>query len=405
MRDDSYLDWPFLEARHREIAAAVDRFALSELAGAAGGDESGEQLDATCRELVRKLGAAGLLRHTVPAAYGGASAQLDVRALCLVRERLAFHGALPDFSFVMQGLGSGAISLFGSEELKQRYLPPLARGETIAALAMSEENSGSDVAAMSTTARRDGEHYVIDGEKTWISNGGIADFYLVIARSGEAPGARGLSAFVLDAGTPGLRVKERIDLLAPHPMATLSFEGCRIPAGNLVGRAGEGFKVAMSNLDIFRTTVGAAALGFARRALAETLARVEQRQMFNQKLADFQLTQVKIADMATRIDAAALLIYRSAWTRDSGATRVTREASMAKMYATEIAQEVVDDAVQLFGGLGVKKGQVVERLYREVRALRIYEGATEVNKLVIAGQVLRQYRELRDQTRQDPLGQ
>lgn len=390
MRDDSYLAWPFFEARHTDLAAALDRFAQTELTNVGDGEH---QLDETCRGLVRKLAVAGLLRHTVPAAYGGASAQLDVRSLCLARERLAYHSGLADFSFVMQGLGTGAISLFGDEAMKRRYLPPIARGEKIAALAMSEENSGSDVAAMSTSARRDGDSYVIDGEKTWISNGGIADHYLVIARTGEAVGAKGLSAFIVDADTPGFSIKERIDLIAPHPMATLRFDHCRIPAGNMVGAPGQGFKVAMGNLDIFRTTVGAAALGFARRALSETLARVTARSMFNQKLADFQLTQVKIADMATRIDAAALLVYRSAWTRDTGATRVTREASMAKMYATEIAQEVVDDAVQLFGGLGVKKGQVVERLYREVRALRIYEGATEVNKLVIAGQVLRQYTE------------
>jgi acyl-CoA dehydrogenase len=390
MGDRSWLAWPFFDARHRELSGALDQFTATHITTDKAEQEE-SHLDDTCRGFVRSLGSAGFLRLAIPAAYGGANDKIDVRSLCIAREQLAYASALADFSFVMQGLGTGAMSLFGSHELKTRYLPPVARGEKIAALAMSEANAGSDVAAISTTARRDGDAFVIDGEKTWISNGGIADHYIVIARTGEAPGAKGLSAIVVDADTPGFSVKERIEVIAPHPLATLRFDSCRVPATNLVGAVGDGFKVAMGNLDIFRTTVGAAALGFARRALDEALARVTTRSMFNQKLADFQLTQVRIADMATSIDAAALLVYRAAWTKDSGAARVTREASMAKMFATEIAQQVVDDAVQLFGGQGVKKGQVVERLYREVRALRIYEGATEVNKLVIGSQTLRQF--------------
>ncbi|MCW5750046.1 MAG: acyl-CoA dehydrogenase family protein [Alphaproteobacteria bacterium] len=384
MPDPTYLDWPFFAPSHRSLAGEVDAFARANLADL----EHHGPVEDICRRLVRELGRAGLLRHTVPAAYGGLSDRLDVRSLCMVRERLAYADGLADFSFVMQGLGTGAISLFGNEETKRKYLPPVARGEKIAALAMSETDAGSDVAAIATTARRDGDHYVIDGEKTWISNGAIADQFVAIVRTGEGDGAKGLSAMVVDADSPGFTVKERIEVIAPHPLATLRFENCRVPVGNLLGEPGQGFKVAMSNLDIFRSTVGAAALGFARRALDEALARVAVRKVFGQKLADFQMTQAKIADMATEIDAAALLVYRAAWVKDSGAPRVTREASMAKMYATEMAQRVVDQAVQLFGGLGVASGQMVERLYREVRALRIYEGTTEVNKLVIAGQVM-----------------
>lgn len=387
MSDRTYLAWPFFDAAHRSLADEVDVFAATRLPAI---DHHGD-VEEACKVLVRELGRAGLLRHTVPAAYGGVSERLDVRSLCLVREHLAYADGLADFSFVMQGLGTGAISLFGSEEIKRRYLPPVARGERIAALAMSEANAGSDVAAIATTARRDGEEYVLDGEKTWISNGAIADQFVAIVRTGEGPGAKGLSAIVVDSDSPGFSVKERIEVIAPHPLATLRFEGCRVPARNLLGEPGQGFKVAMSNLDIFRSTVGAAALGFARRALDEALRRIAEREIFGRKLADFQLTQAKIGDMATEIDAAALLVYRAAWVKDSGAARVTREASMAKMYATEMAQRVVDQAVQLFGGLGVTSGQMVERLYREVRALRIYEGTTEVNKLVIASQAIQAY--------------
>jgi len=383
MGDRSYLSWPFFEERHRALAAELDRFAAARLAHVAHDD-----LDTTCKDLVRDLGRAGLLQLCVPAAFGGRTERLDVRALCLAREMLAYHAGLADFAFVMQGLGTGAIGLFGPDALQAKYLPPVGRGERIAALAMSEADAGSDVAAISTTAEDRGDHYLLNGEKTWISNAGLADHYVAIVRTGEGPGAKGLSAIVVDADAPGFSVKARIDVIAPHPLGTLRFENCRVPKTNLLGAAGQGFKIAMANLDIFRSTVGAAALGFARRALDEALARSRARQMFGSRLADFQLTQAKIADMATEIDAAALLIYRAAWTKDQGADRVTREASMAKMFATEAAQRVVDQAVQLFGGLGVVSGQTVEQLYREVRALRIYEGTTEVNKLVIAGQTM-----------------
>lgn len=387
MSDSTFLTWPFFEATHRRLAAALDEFSAAELSAV---PHHGD-VEEICRGLVRKLGQTGFLRYTVPAAYGGHHDRLDVRSLCLCREKLAYANGLADFSFVMQGLGTGAISLFGSTELKKKYLPPVGRGERIAALAMSEENAGSDVAAIATTARREGDFYVLDGEKTWISNGAIADQFVAIVRTGEGPGAKGLSAIVVDADSPGFSVKQRIEVIAPHPLATLRFDSCRVPASNLLGEPGQGFKVAMANLDIFRSTVGAAALGFARRALDEALRRTTEREIFGRKLSEFQLTQAKIGNMATEVDAAALLVYRAAWTKDSGASRVTREASMAKMYATEMAQRVVDQAVQLFGGLGVTSGQVVEQLYREVRALRIYEGTTEVNQLVIAGQTMQAF--------------
>ncbi|WP_197357799.1 acyl-CoA dehydrogenase family protein, partial [Ralstonia pseudosolanacearum] len=319
---------------------------------------------------------------------GGAGEAIDTRAICLIRETLARHSGLADFAFAMQGLGSGAISLHGTPAQRARYLAKVARGEAIAAFALSEPEAGSDVAAMACAARADGDSYVLDGEKTWISNGGIADFYVVFARTGEAPGARGISAFIVEAGTPGFEIAERIDVIAPHPLARLRFTDCRIPAGQRVGAAGEGFKVAMRTLDVFRTSVAAAALGFARRALDEALARATTRKMFNGVLADFQLTQAKLAQMATAIDSAALLTYRAAWQRDQGRS-VTREAAMAKMTATENAQQVIDAAVQMWGGLGVVSEQPVERLYREIRALRIYEGATEVQQLIIARDLLR----------------
>jgi acyl-CoA dehydrogenase len=325
----------------------------------------------------------------VPSAFGGRLPALDSRSLCVVRETLARHDGLADFAFAMQGLGSGAIAIAGSQELKQRFLPRVARGEAIAAFALSEPDAGSDVAAMATTARQEGNTYVLDGTKTWISNGGIADFYTVFARTGDAPGARGLSAFVVDAATPGLEIAERIDVIAPHPLATLRFASCRVPASHRLGGSGEGFKVAMQTLDIFRASVAAAALGFARRALDEAIARATSRRMFGQTLADFQLTQAAIAEMATAIDTSALLTYRAAWLRDVKHVRTTREAAMAKMVATEEAQRVIDRAVQLFGGQGVTSGNPVERLYREIRALRIYEGATEVQKLIIARETLK----------------
>ncbi|HEX8602845.1 MAG TPA: acyl-CoA dehydrogenase family protein [Pseudoduganella sp.] len=387
MADKAYLDWPFLAPRHRTLEGELDTWAAANLHCAH--RAHGADVDAACRALVRQLGEAGWLRHAVGGGqYGGSADALDTRALCLIRETLARHEGLADFAFAMQGLGSGAISLFGSAAQKAAWLPRVARGDAIAAFALSEPQAGSDVAALQCKAVRDGDHYVLDGEKTWISNGGIADFYMVFARTGEAPGAHGISAFIVDAGTAGLAIAERIDVIAPHPLARLRFDACRIPAGCLVGEAGQGFKVAMATLDVFRTSVAAAALGFARRALDEALAHATSRTMFGQTLADFQLTQARLAQMATGIDAAALLTYRAAWLRDTG-SKVTKEAAMAKMTATETAQQVIDAAVQMFGGQGVVSGAIVERLYREIRALRIYEGATEVQQLIIARELLR----------------
>jgi acyl-CoA dehydrogenase len=379
------LSWPFFDDAHRGFAAALAQWAPATLPSLPHDD-----VDAACRARVKALGEAGFLRAAVPSEYGGHYPRLDVRTLCLAREILGWHDGLADFAFAMQGLGTGSISLYGSDDLKARYLPPVRDGRAIAAFALSEPEAGSDVAALATTIRPDGPAHVrIDGTKTWISNGGIANHYIVFARSGEAPGARGLSAFVVDADTPGLSVAERIEVIAPHPLATLSFDGVRVPVSHRLGNLGDGFKVAMATLDIFRPTVGAAALGFARRALHETVERAATRKLFGAPLGDLQLTQAAIADSASDVDAAALLVYRAAWTKDRGAVRVTREAAMAKMFATEAAQRVIDRAVQLFGGLGVTKGVKVEELYREIRALRIYEGATEVQKIVIARELLR----------------
>lgn len=379
MADTTYLDWPFFEPWHAQLARDLDAWAQAHLHA-----EHGPDVDAECRALVRALGVGGWLRHAV----GESGAAIDTRTLCLIRETLARHSGLADFAFAMQGLGSGAISLHGTPEQRARYLERVARGEAIAAFALSEPEAGSDVATMGCTARAEEGGYVLDGEKTWISNGGIADFYVVFARTGEAPGARGISAFIVDADTPGFSIAERIEVIAPHPLARLRFDGCRVPAAQRLGAPGEGFKVAMRTLDVFRTSVAAAALGFARRAMDEALARATTRRMFGGVLADFQLTQAKLAQMATAIDSAALLTYRAAWLRDRGAV-VTREAAMAKMTATENAQQVIDAAVQLFGGLGVVSGQPVERLYREIRALRIYEGATEVQQLIIGRDLLK----------------
>ena len=380
-----HLRWPFFEDRHRAFAAALDAWAVREVR-----DAHGVDVDALCRRLVRQLGDAGWLRPTVAGtAHGGAADVIDTRMLCLARETLARHAGLADFAFAMQGLGSGAISLAGTPAQRARWLPRVARGEAIAAFALSEPESGSDVAAMQCAARIDGEHAVLDGEKTWISNGGIADFYVVFARSGEAPGSRGISAFIVEADAPGFAVAERIDVIAPHPLARLRFTNCRVPLANRIGAGGEGFKVAMRTLDVFRTSVAAAALGFARRAMQEGLARTASRKMFGQTLADFQLTQARLATMATTIDSAALLTYRAAWQRDQG-ERVTRQAAMAKLAATEGAQQVIDAAVQLFGGLGVVSGHPVERLYREIRSLRIYEGASEVQQLIIGRDLLKE---------------
>ena len=386
MADTSYLKWPFFEAHHARLAQSLDAWARQNIAHSHGSD-----VDAECRQLVKALGEAGWLRHAVAGtAYGGAGEHIDTRAICLIRETLARHSGLADFAFAMQGLGSGAISLAGSEEQKKRYLSLVARGNAISAFALSEPDAGSDVAAMACEARLEGDHYVINGEKTWISNGGIADFYVVFVRTGEAAGSRGLSALIVEAGTPGFEIAERINVIAPHPLARLKFSNCRVPAAQLVGAAGEGFKVAMRTLDVFRTSVAAASLGFARRAMDEALQRATSRKMFGGVLADFQLTQAKLAQMATQIDSAALLTYRAAWLRDQG-ENVTREAAMAKMTATENAQQVIDAAVQIWGGLGVVSEQPVERLYREIRALRIYEGATEVQQLIIGRDLIKSH--------------
>ena len=389
-----HLRWPFFEERHRAFATLLDTWAAHEVR-----DLHGSDVDALCRGLVLRLGEAGWLRPTVAGiAHGGSADVIDTRMLCLARETLARHCGLADFAFAMQGLGSGAISLAGTPAQQAQWLPRVARGQAIAAFALSEPDAGSDVAALQCAARIDGEQAVLDGEKTWISNGGIADFYVVFARTGEAPaapqagapvrGAKGISAFIVEAGTPGFEVAARIDVIAPHPLASLRFTNCRVPLSNRVGAAGEGFKVAMRTLDVFRTSVAAAALGFARRAMEEGLARAAGRKMFGQTLADFQLTQSRLATMATTIDSAALLTYRAAWQRDLGAN-VTREAAMAKWAATEGAQQVIDAALQLFGGLGVVSGHPVERLYREIRSLRIYEGASEVQQLIIGRDILK----------------
>ena len=381
------LSWPFFNDGHRDFAERLSRWAADNLHKLPHDD-----VDEACRARVKALGEAGFLTPTVPGEFGGMHPTLDVRTLCLAREILGYYDGLADFSFAMQGLGTGSITLYGSPELKSRYLPNVGAGKSIAAFAISELEAGSDVAALKMTAEPDGNTHVrLNGNKTWISNGGIADHYVVFARTGEAPGARGLSAFMVDADTPGLSVQERIEVIAPHPLATLRFDNVRVPVANRLGGPGEGFKVAMATLDIFRSTVGAAALGFARRALHEMTKRAVTRKLFGAPLGDLQLTQGALADSATDVDTSALLVYRAAWTKDNGAARVTSEAAMAKMHATESAQRVIDRAVQLFGGQGVTKGNKVEELYREIRALRIYEGATEVQKVVIAREALKNY--------------
>jgi acyl-CoA dehydrogenase len=386
MTDLSHIAWPFFGDAHRHFASALAQWAKQEVTG----HIDHADVDRSCRSLVRALGEAGWLKAIVPKAYGGLSEKIDVRMLCLAREILGWHDSLADFAFAMQGLGTGSISLFGSDALKAKYLPPVCDGRHIAAFALSEPEAGSDVSALATTAVSDGPAHVrIDGIKTWISNGGIADHYVVFARTGEAPGTRGLSAFVVDADTPGLTVAARIDVIAPHPLATLRFESCRVPLSSRLGAPGDGFKVAMATLDIFRSTVAAAALGLARRALHEAVERAATRKMFGSPLAELQMTQASLADSAAEVDAAALLVYRAAWTKDQGAARITRESSIAKMFATEMAQRVIDRAVQIFGGDGVRVGVKVEALYREIRALRIYEGATEVQKVIVARELLK----------------
>jgi len=380
MADKTYLDWPFLDDSHRKLQS--DLLAWCEQYDF--GDE--EDVDNRCRQLVADIGKAGWLKNCVPEKWGGASEKLDVRSIALCRETLAYYSGLADFSFAMQGLGSGAISLYGTDAQRQQYLPAVAAGTAIAAFALSEAEAGSDVAAMTTSAEHSGDEYVLNGEKTWISNGGIADFYCVFARTGEEPGARGLSTFIVEASNPGLEITEKIETIAPHPLTTLSFSDCRVAVSARIGEPGEGFKIAMATLDVFRTTVGAAALGFARRALDEAVQHTSTRELFGAPLSALQMTEASIAGMATEIDASALLVYRSAWAKDCYQERVTREAAMAKLYATEAAQKTIDRAVQLFGGSGVVKGNIAERLYREIRALRIYEGASEVQKVIIARQ-------------------
>lgn len=383
MPDRSFLDWPFLDDGHRQLADKLEAWCAAELT-----HSHGDDVDAECIDLARRLGSAGWLRYCVTSAYGGVHESLDVRSLCIIRETLARWSGLADFVFAMQGLGSGAITLFGTEAQKRDWLFGVATGERIAAFALTELATGSDVASMETSASPSKDGFVVNGAKTYISNGGIADFYVLFARTGEAPGSKGISAFVVDAGTPGLRVAERIEVIAPHPLATLRFEDMRLPAEALIGQQGRGFAQAMATLDVFRTTVGAAALGFARRALDEMCSRATARKLGAGTIADNPMTQERIADSVLDIDAAALLVYRAAWLRDVQGQRNTREAALAKFHATEGAQRVVDRAVQVFGGLGVVRGVPVELLYREVRALRIYEGASEVQKVVIARQHL-----------------
>ena len=387
--DRANFDWPFFADTHRAMARDLETWSAAHLHDGASGHESPD-VDAVCRAHVRALGAAGWLRYCVPAADGGALPALDSRALCIARETLAYHDGLADFAFAMQGLGSGAIALAGTAAQRAAWLPRVATGEAIEAFALSEPDAGSDVGAMAMRAERQGDHFVLEGIKTWISNGGIADFYCVFARTGPAGGgAKGISAFIVPAAAPGLVVAARIDVIAPHPLARIEFRQCRIPASALLGGEGDGFKLAMRTLDIFRASVAAAAVGFARRALDEAVAHARGRKMFGGVLGDLQLTQAALGDMATALDAATLLTYRAAWQRDVAGTSTTKAAAMAKLTATESAQRIIDHAVQLFGGLGVTRGQVVEKLYREIRALRIYEGATEVQRLIVGREVVR----------------
>ncbi|MGB2360560.1 MAG: acyl-CoA dehydrogenase family protein [Luminiphilus sp.] len=386
MSDGSFLQWPFFNDEHRELAARLDDWASRHIPSLTADEH--HDLDGTCKAIVKALGDAGFTSYAVPASAGGQHKKLDVRSLCIIRETLARHNALADFVFAMQGLGSGPISLFGDEAQQATYLNAVATGDKIAAFSLSEPEAGSDVAAMSCSARADGDQWVLNGTKTWISNAGIADFYTVFARTDDTGGAKGISCFIVEAGTPGFEVTERIDLVAPHPLGTLTFSDCRIPRAHLVGEEGRGFGIAMATLDVFRSTVAAAALGMARRALDETLDYTAERNIFGGKLGDLQLVQAKIGEMALGVDSSALLVYRAAWTKDCAAERVTREAAMAKYHATETAQQVIDAAVQLHGGKGVTKGYIVEALYRDIRALRIYEGASEVQTTIIARQTI-----------------
>jgi len=385
----NHFEWPFFEDRHRSLAVEAQQWAATNISTEGHAHE--EDVDTACQKLVRQLGDAGWLKYAIGGVeYGGASDEIDTRALCILRETLAWHSGLADFAFALQGLGSGAITLFGNAAQRKKYLAGVKEGRAIAAFAISETEAGSDVAALQCTATLRDDVYEINGEKTWISNGGIADLYVVFARTEETAGAKGITAFIVDSKTPGLTIAERITVSAPHPLARIAFKNCQVPLTQRLGEAGQGFKIAMATLDVFRTSVAAAALGFARRALHEALQRSTTRRIFGQNLADFQITQAKLAEMAMEIDAGALLTYRAAWARDKG-RRVTVEAAMAKMYATEIAQKAIDAAVQIFGGLGVVQGQTVERLYREIRPLRIYEGATEVQQLIIARGIIKAF--------------
>jgi len=386
--DQTYLDWPFLNAGHKKLALELEAWCANNL-GDITHDRS--RVDDMCRMLVKRLGRDGWLHYTVPKAFGGTHDTLDVRSLCLIREILARYEGLADFTFAMQGLGSGTLSLFGSEDQKSAYLTAVGTGDKIAAFALSEPDAGSDVAAMTTCYREEGDDLILNGCKTWVSNGGIADYYTVFARKEGSSGTKGISAIIVDAAAPGLEIAEKIEVTAPHPLAKITFTDCRVPGSALIGTPGQGFKYAMATLDVFRTTVGAAALGFAKRAMDEAMTRAARRRMFGGPMTDLQIIQSKLGDMALNIDASALLIYRAAWAKDGAADRVTREAAMAKLYATEAAQKIIDDAIQIFGGQGVVYGEIVERLYREVRSLRIYEGASEVQKIIIAGQALIPY--------------
>ncbi|MGZ5144416.1 MAG: acyl-CoA dehydrogenase family protein [Burkholderiales bacterium] len=384
MNPSDHLSWPFFETHHRDLSGRLSAWALDNKALL----ESGENdVERTTRSLAASLGTAGWLRYLVPADWGGPLPAIDVRSLCLIRETLAFHSGIADCAFAIQGLGSAPVTLFGTDELRKKYLSGVVAGTRLGAFALSEPESGSDVAGLRTTARRDGSGYVLDGAKSWISNAGIADHYVVFVRTGE-PGAKGLSAFVVDAGSQGLEITERPEIIAPHVIGTVALGNCRVTASSMLGEPGDGFKIAMSTLDIFRATVGAAALGFARRALHEAVSRVRERVVFGRKLAQFQATQMRLSDMAVDVDASALLVYRAAWAKDTQSHRITRESAMAKLHATEAAQRVIDNAVQLFGGLGVTVGSVVERLYREIRPLRIYEGTSEIQKIIIATQLV-----------------
>ncbi len=388
MADRSFLSWPFLESKHQALHDRAEAWAGAHVGASSGDSETSAAAAATVRRLAAAMGKEGFLATAVGGRDGSLHGPLDARGLCICREVLARHAGLADFTFAMQGLGAGPIGLFGTAEQKDRWLPSVARGTTISAFALSEAEAGSDVSALAMRAQRDGDDWRLDGAKTWISNAGIADLYVVFARTGEAPGAKGLSAFVVEAGAPGFSVAKVIDLIAPHPIGALAFDGVKAPAADMLGSPGDGFRIAMATLDVFRSTVGAAALGFARRALDEALRHARKRKLFGQPLSDLQLTRAKLADMALAIDAAALLIYRAAWTKDVKGARISRESSMAKLFATEEAQKVIDSAVQIFGGLGVTHGHIAEKLYREIRALRIYEGASEIQKLVIATRLL-----------------